>query len=99
MKRLSPGGRRRRSGGMEMRMIGTLAICALTMAAQQYPAGEMKHLQMPIATSVRPISVAALEIERELHYLGVIHLKGRVEVKTPVCIVTGSGTAQVCDGY
>jgi lipopolysaccharide assembly outer membrane protein LptD (OstA) len=42
------------------------------------------------------MSVAALGIEREGDYPAVIHLKGRVEIKTPVC--TKEGVLH-CDGY
>ena len=29
----------------------------------------------------------------------VIHLKGSVEIKTPVCVATGKGNEQLCAGY
>ena len=46
-----------------------------------------------------PLSVAALGIEREGDYPAVIHLKGSVEIKTPVCTKEGQGSALHCDGY
>lgn len=78
--------------------LAALAVCALVLTAQDRPA-ELKHLSVPTATSVRPVEVAALEVVRELPYPSVIHLKGSVEIKTPVCLVTGPGTAQSCAGY
>ncbi len=38
-------------------------------------------------------------IEREGDYPAVIHLKGSVEIKTPVCTKEGQGSALHCDGY
>ena len=39
-----------------------------------------------------------MEIDRELQYPSVIHLKGAVEIKMPVCVVTRPGTVQTCGG-
>jgi hypothetical protein len=55
------------------RSLAALALCTLTLAAQDYPAGEMKRLSVPTTTSVQPLSVAALEIEREGLYPSIIH--------------------------
>jgi hypothetical protein len=81
------------------RPLAALAVCTLTLAAQEYPAGQMKHLTVPTSTSLRPVDVAALEIERGLQYPSVIHLKGSVEIRTPVCLRAGQNTAMYCDGY
>ncbi len=81
------------------RMLAALGICTLTLAAQDYPAGQLKRLSVPIATSPSPLSVAALEIEREGEYPAILHLKGRVEIKTPVCVNAGPGNAMHCAGY
>ncbi|SPE41076.1 conserved exported hypothetical protein [Candidatus Sulfopaludibacter sp. SbA3] len=79
--------------------LAAFAVCTLTLAAQEYPAGELKHLAVPTATSVRPVSVTAQEIQRETPVPSVTHLKGSVEIKTPVCVRSGPGNEQVCDGY
>jgi hypothetical protein len=81
------------------RFIGALALCALALAAQDQPAGQLKHLSVPTNTSVNPISVTALAIEREGEYPAIIHLNGSVEIKTPVCLKSGQGSALQCDGY
>jgi lipopolysaccharide assembly outer membrane protein LptD (OstA) len=76
-----------------------LAVCRLSVGAQEYPAGEMKRLSVPTTTSVTPIHVAAREIEREGLYPAILHLKGSVEIKTPVCLKGGAGGALYCAGY
>ena len=81
------------------RLPGAFAICILTLTAQDYPAGQMKRLTVPTKTNVNPISVAALAIEREGDYPAIIHLKGSVEIKTPVCVKPGQGSVLHCDGY
>jgi hypothetical protein len=73
-------------------------MCASAVSAQNYPAGQLKHISVPIASSAQPLAVAAMEIDRELQYPSVIHLKGAVEIKMPICVVTGPGTAQDCAG-
>lgn len=79
--------------------LAALAVYTLALTAQEYPAGQPKHLTVPTATSVRPVSVIALSIERGPEYPSIIHLKGSVEIKTPVCVGTGPGNTQVCDGF
>ena len=75
------------------------AGCAVMLGAQDYPAGERKHLSVPIASSAKPLAVAAAEIERDGSYPSVIHLKGDVEIRMPVCVATGpGGTVQHCAG-
>lgn len=78
---------------------GALAACSLTLIAQEYPAGQLKHLSVPTTTNGKPLAVAALEVERGFPYPSVIHLKGAVEIRTPVCVLTGAGTALSCAGY
>jgi lipopolysaccharide assembly outer membrane protein LptD (OstA) len=80
--------------------LAALAVCTLALTAQDNPAGQLKHLYVPTSTSVRPVSVAAKEIEKGLPSPSVIHLKGSVEIKTPVCLLTNPGNRQtwVCDG-
>ena len=81
------------------RSLAALAVCTLTLIAQDYPAGQLKRLSVPTTTSMRPISVAALDIEREGLYPAIIHLKRSVEIKTPVCLKAGPSQALYCSGY
>jgi len=39
-----------------------------------------------------------MEIDRGVQYPSVIHLKGDVEIRMPVCVATGPGTKQHCAG-
>src|SRR5436190_15299054 len=66
--------------------------------AQEYPAGQPKHLSVATLHGKRPVTVKALSIERGLHYGAVIHLKGDVEIQTPVCLPVGKRGALVCEG-
>lgn len=79
--------------------IPVLVACSLTSIAQEYPASQLKHLSVPTTTNPKPLAVAALEIERGFPYPSVIHLKGAVEIRTPVCVPTGVGSALSCAGY
>jgi lipopolysaccharide assembly outer membrane protein LptD (OstA) len=81
------------------RFFAALAVCTLALTAQNQPTGQLKHLSVPTRTNVNPISVAAVNIEREGEYPAIIHLKGSVEIKTPVCLKGGPGAALQCDGY
>jgi hypothetical protein len=74
-----------------------LIVCAFTLRAQD-PA-QVKHMSVSTMTNARPLLVSALEIERGLPYPAVMHLKGSVEIKTPVCLNAGPNRAQYCDGY
>jgi lipopolysaccharide assembly outer membrane protein LptD (OstA) len=82
-----------------LRFLAAFAACTLTLAAQNYPSGQLKRLSVPTQTNVQPVSVAALDIEREGLYPAVIHLKGSVEIRTPVCLNTGPNNTQSCAGY
>jgi len=72
--------------------------CALVLSAQNNPAVERKHISVPIENSAQPFGAAASEIERGSDYPSVIHLKGDVEVRMPVCIAAGPGAVQRCAG-
>jgi lipopolysaccharide assembly outer membrane protein LptD (OstA) len=78
--------------------LAVVAACTLALIAQDNPAGQLKHLIVPTTTSALPVSVAAMEIESELPHPSIIHLKGSVEIKTPVCLHAGRGNALVCNG-
>jgi hypothetical protein len=69
-------------------------FCVLILRAQ-----EPKNLVVPTTTGGRGVSIRALEIVRETPYPAVIHAKGSVEIRTPVCVITSPLNAQVCDGY
>jgi hypothetical protein len=80
------------------------AVCAaavFTLLAQNRPVRPvpLKHLAVATPTSLQPVWVTAREIVRELPYNYVDHLSGDVEIKMPVCIVTGPGTTHSCSGY
>jgi hypothetical protein len=75
-----------------------LLIGAAILVAQDRPA-ELKHLMVPATTGSRPVAVAAMEIVRDLPYNGIDHLKGAVEVKTPVCVSSGTNPQWTCNGY
>jgi lipopolysaccharide assembly outer membrane protein LptD (OstA) len=79
--------------------LAALALSALSLTAQTYPPGQLKRLTVPTRTSLSPLSVSALEIEREGEYPAIIHLKGSVEIKTPVCVKGVPGNALFCAGY
>jgi lipopolysaccharide assembly outer membrane protein LptD (OstA) len=74
-----------------MRIVPVLLLLAFLLPAQ-----ELKHLSVPTTTSIRPLDVAALDVQRESQ---VWHLKGAVEIKTPVCLVVDPSNAQMCSGY
>lgn len=74
-------------------------LAAVALLAQTDPARDIKHLWVPTSTSARPSSVSAAEVVREGNYPAVIHLKGSVEIKTPVCVAGGPQNGQICDGY
>jgi hypothetical protein len=60
--------------------------------------GEEKQISVPVANGARPLTVTAREIERGAQYPSVVHLKGAVEIRMPICVVTGPGNAQACAG-
>jgi lipopolysaccharide assembly outer membrane protein LptD (OstA) len=76
----------------------TALACAVLLAAQNFPAGEPKHLSVPVGSSAQPFVLAAIEIDRGVQYPSVVHLKGDVVIRMPVCVVTGPGTVQHCAG-
>ena len=82
-----------------IRSLAALAVCTLTLAAQDYPAGQLKSLTVPTTNNAKPLSVAAMEIVREGQYPAVIHLKGSVEIRTPVCVQGRQSSELFCAGY
>jgi hypothetical protein len=81
-----------------MKLSLAVLVCTVTVGAQDYPAGQLKHLTVPVAGSAQPFAVTAAEIDRGAPYPSTIHLRGNVEIRMPVCVVTGPGRAQNCAG-
>ena len=82
-----------------MKMSIAALVFTVAVSAQDFPVGQLKHISVPIAKSAQPLAVAAIQIEREgVHYPSVVHLKGAVEIRMPVCVVTGPGAVQHCAG-
>jgi hypothetical protein len=81
------------------RLLAALLTCAWSLTAQDPPAGQLMRLSVPTASTLRPVSVTALNIERGPDYPSIIHLKGSVEIKTPICVLTGPNNEQSCSGY
>ena len=73
--------------------LSAVAFFAGALAGQ-----EQKHLTVAIAGASHPSSVTANEIERSGGYPALIHLKGAVEIKTPVCLPVGPKGKLICDG-
>ena len=72
--------------------------CLSLLVAQDRQDGQLKHLSALIVSSFRPFELAAIEIQRGVQYPSVIHLKGAVEIKIPMCVGTGQGNAHSCAG-
>ena len=75
-----------------------LTVSAAALVAQSPPV-EVKHLTVPDSTEGRAPVVSALEIVRDLPYNGIDHLKGDVEIKTPVCVSIGPNHEWTCNGF
>ena len=78
--------------------LAVFAFCALALMAQDRPS-DAKHLAVLTDASPQPVRFRAQEIVRDLPAPGLVHLKGDVEIRTPICIATGPGSAQTCAGY
>ena len=50
----------------------------------------------PAPKQVREAGMTAMSI---VYDGGGVRLKGYVEIKQPICVVTGPGNAPICDGY
>jgi hypothetical protein len=84
--------------GMTLALVA-VAVCFFPLIAQEGPGGQLKHLSVPTLTNLKPLSVAALQVERGAEHPSIIRLKGNVEIKTPVCLAIGGNNAQMCGGY
>jgi hypothetical protein len=80
-----------------------MSLMAMILVALPLSAQESKHVTVPTTTNVQPLRVTAQEITREVArdqpFSSVLHLKGAVEIKTPVCLKGGPNNAQQCSGY
>lgn len=59
---------------------------------------EPKHVNAVPVSGGRGSTLTALNIERDTTYPSAIHLKGEVEIKTPVCLPIGRHGKLMCDG-
>ncbi len=80
-------------------LLAAIVTFAFCLAAQDRADTQRKVLSVATLTGVRPISLAAFEIERAAQFPAIVHLKGSVEIRTPICVATGGNNAQSCDGY
>ena len=92
---------------MKLLVAAGALVCLLTtlraLAAAQDQADQtvQKHLTVAPVNGVRPVLLSALSIERGAEYPSLVELKGNVEIRTPVCIVTSqtaSKKTHICDG-
>ena len=74
---------------------GVLVLLCLSCAAGGQ---EQKHVMTVMANGEWPTTLTALEIERVGQYPGAVHLKGTVEIKSPVCFRVGKRNELECDG-
>jgi hypothetical protein len=81
-----------------MKLFIAILVCTITIGAQDQAGTQQKHLSLPIVGNPRPFAASALEIDREIPYPSVIHLKGDVQIRMPVCVVTGPGWTHQCAG-
>lgn len=75
-----------------------LTICTAAAQPQEVASPELKHILAAPMNGSRSVSLSAQNIERGTTYPSVIHLRGNVEIKVPVCLPVGKDSALVCDG-
>ena len=76
----------------------TVMLTMLPPATGQDTSGELKHVMVPPLAGNKSTLVSALNVERGVDYPSVIHLKGSVEIRTPVCLPVGPQKSLVCEG-
>jgi hypothetical protein len=81
-----------------MKLSIAILVGAVTISAQDQTGTQQKHLSIPIVGKPRPFAASALEIDRGISYPSVVHLKGNVEIRMPVCVVTGPERTHQCAG-
>ncbi len=69
----------------------------LTPVTGQDVSSDLKHVIVPL-NGTRWVSMAAFSIERVREYPSVVRLKGKVEMKVPVCVSAGTDSKRICDG-
>jgi hypothetical protein len=77
-----------------MRYAALVSLCFTCVVGGQ----ELKHMMGVAVNGVRPATLTAFEIERGGEYPAAIHLKGAVEIKSPVCLPVGKRGNLICDG-
>ena len=88
-----------------MKLAAAAFAVSAVLTAQDNPTAQLKHLYILTDSSLRPVAIAAMNVEQGLHYPSVIHLTGNVEIRTPVCLPRDPGNGQsgnkqtsTCDG-
>ena len=74
-----------------------LAVFVLPRAAAQNDAA-LKHVTATPLSAHFPARLAALHVDRDPAYPGMVHLRGNVEIKSPICLPMGRKGTVVCDG-
>src|SRR6266567_3279071 len=77
-----------------MRYAVLVSLCFSCVVGGQ----ELKHMIGVAVNGARPSTLTAFEIERGAGYPAAIHLKGAVEIKSPVCLPVGKRGKLICDG-
>jgi hypothetical protein len=77
-----------------MRYAVLVFLCFSCTAGAQ----EQKHMMTVAANGEWPTTLTAFEIERFGQYPSAVHLKGAVEIKSPVCFRVGKSNELQCDG-
>ena len=75
----------RRKKGVVMRYAVLVFLCFGCAALGQ----EQKHILTVAVNGKFPTTLTALDIERVGQYPSAVHLKGAVEIKSPVCLPFG----------
>jgi hypothetical protein len=80
-----------------VKLLITAALIICASAIGQDATSELKHTVVPL-NGTRWVSAAAVSVERTGDYPGVVSLKGKVEMKVPVCVPAGKDYGRTCDG-
>ncbi len=75
-----------------------LTIFTAAVKPQETANAELKHIMATAMNGGRGARLSAQNIERGVTYPSVIELRGKVEIKVPVCLPVGKDSALVCDG-
>ena len=80
-----------------MKLLAAIAVLSLAAAAQNSANPQLKHVISPQAGN-KGFVLTAENIVRDSHYPGLITLKGKVEIRIPVCLPAGKDASMVCEG-